>query len=328
MAPYPESSPARDRFIVDRRPPRAAVDPWSRPPVLVEDERGPDGSIGPVMTIFLAGAECAWRCAMCDLWRGTVPDATPPGAIPSQIRAAWPARPPACRTVKLYNAGSFFDGRAVPFEDYAAIVDAVAGAAHVIVESHPALIGVRTRALRDRLSAAPRPATLEVAIGLETAHPGALSQLNKRMTVADVAEAAGMLRRDGIGLRVFLLVGPPFIAPVDQDAWLGRSVDTALACGATAITLIPTRGGNGTLEVLADEGRFAPPTLADLERGLADALTRARGSGARMFADLWDLERVSRCDACLDARRARLAAMNHAQEILPAPACTRCGAAS
>ena len=106
------------------------------------------------------------------------------------------------------------------------------------------------------------------------------------------------------------------------------STENAGSCGATAITLIPTRGGNGTLEALADEGRFAPPTLADLERGLADALTRAHGSGARIFADLWDLERVSRCDACVDARGARLAAMNHAQEVLPAPACTRCGAAS
>ena len=79
-----------------------------------------------VATLFLTGRECPWRCVMCDLWRDTLETDTPPGAIPHQIelRCAWHARgaPGRCRAdVKLYNAGSFFDDRAVPPDDDAAI---------------------------------------------------------------------------------------------------------------------------------------------------------------------------------------------------------------
>ena len=38
--------------------------------------------------------------------------------------------------------------------------------------------------------------------------------------------------------------------------------------------------------------------------------------GGRVFADLWDLERLASCDACLDATQARLRAMNLTQRRL------------
>ena len=76
-------------------------------------------------TIFLTNRECPWKCLMCDLWKNTLEDSVPPGAIPEQIREALRVLPPA-RRIKLYNAGSFFDGRAVPPEDHAAIAELVA----------------------------------------------------------------------------------------------------------------------------------------------------------------------------------------------------------
>ncbi len=45
--------------------------------------------------------------------------------------------------MKLYNAGSFFDPRAVPESDYDDIAAQLVGLERVIVESHPALIGAR-----------------------------------------------------------------------------------------------------------------------------------------------------------------------------------------
>ena len=45
--------------------------------------------------------------------------------------------------IKLYNAGSFFDPRAVPEPDYEDIAKAVSGFSRVIVECHPALVGRR-----------------------------------------------------------------------------------------------------------------------------------------------------------------------------------------
>jgi radical SAM enzyme (TIGR01210 family) len=327
MASYPAGAAARDRFILDRRPARPAHDPWKPQGVLVEDERDAHGAIVPTTTIFLTGRECPWRCAMCDLWMHTIGRDTPAGALPAQISAArrdiLAAHGPVDR-LKLYNAGSFFDPRAVPDGDLEAIAEALAGCTHVIVESHPSLVGERTVRFLEVLSRRAPGAAVEVAMGLETAHPEALERLNKRMTVDDFERAAARLTSWGVAVRAFLLVSPPCVPRDAQDEWLLRSIDVAFSAGASVVSLIPTRSGNGTLDAL-DPAEFVPPRLADLERSFDAGLRRVPSGGARLFADTWDLERFSDCAACLDARRDRLRAMNHAQRPLPAVSCEACG---
>jgi radical SAM enzyme (TIGR01210 family) len=184
--------------------------------------------------------------------------------------------------VKLYNAGSFFDPRAVPESDYGAIADLVQRFDRVIVECHPSLVGPRV----DRFLEVVRRPALEVAMGLETAHPDALEQLHKRMDLAAFRRAAGYLARRGVALRVFLLIAPPFVPEDEQDEWLARSVDVALECGATTISLIPTRRGNGTIEALEGMGLFAPPSHETIARSAG--LARARTGGrARVLLDPW-----------------------------------------
>jgi archaeosine synthase beta-subunit len=331
MSSYPAGAAARDRFVLDRRPPRAQQDPWRAQGWLVEDERAADGTVACVATVFLTGRECPWRCVMCDLWQYTTDDDTPRGAIPAQIAAARRALENPSRSVtgmKLYNAGSFFDPRAVPDADYDDIAAGLTHLTRVIVESHPSLIGVRTSRFLTALQSNRRPdaaaPALEVAMGLETAHPDALERLHKRMTVDGFRLAADELRALGVALRVFLLVSPPFVPHAEQDDWLLRSLDVALTAGASAISLIPTRTGNGALEALANDGLFRRPRLLDLERSLALAHTHASGSGARIFADLWNLDRLSTCAHCLDGRRRRLHAINLGQRALPQPPCSQC----
>ena len=106
----------------------------------------------------------------------------------------------------------------------------------------------------------------------------------------------------------------------EQPAWLLRSVDAAFDCGASVVTLIPTRSGNGALDAIAAGGSFRPPTLDEVEESVDAALERAHGRG-RIFVDLWDLERFSGCAACLAARRDRLHAMNLEQRVRPPIAC-------
>lgn len=328
---FPDSAAARDRFILERRPPARRPDPWRHQGVLVEQERGADGRITSAATVFLTGRECPWRCAMCDLWRYTVAEDTPPGAIPAQLAAAREelgARPDRLETIKLYNAGSFFDPRAVPEDDYDAVAAELRGLARVVVESHPALAGRRVGRLLEALNAnraEGEPAVqLEVAMGLETVHPQALRRLNKRMTVDEFAAAADRLRRHGTSLRVFVLISPPFVPAGEQDAWLLRSIDAALSCRASVVSLIPTRPGNGALEALAAEGSFRPPALEDVERSFELALG-ALGDRGRIFVDLWDLQRFASCPRCFETRRARLHAGNLEQRVSPRPPCTACG---
>lgn len=340
---YPREAAARDAFVLDRRTPRPPLDPWRHQGVIVEDERQADGTIARVATVFLTGRECPWRCVMCDLWRHTIADDTPRGSIPSQIAAArgeLRGARDAVTQMKLYNAGSFFDPRAVPEDDYEAIAAALAGLDRVIVESHPALVGSRVDRFLAALgrSALPPPLSncrpagdiaarslaragawtsgtgaaprLEVAMGLETAHPDALDRLHKRITVSAFARAADELRSRGVALRVFLLISPPFVPTDEQDEWLLRSIDVAIDCGATAISLIPTRPGNGAIDALAAESLFRAPTLADVERSFTAALAHVQslstGNTPRVFVDLWDL----------DAPHHRLHAMNLEQRVL------------
>jgi archaeosine synthase beta-subunit len=323
---YPATASARDRFVLERRGPRIEHDPWRYQGLVVEDERTEQGIRARVATVFLTGRECPWRCAMCDLWRYTTVDDTPAGAIPAQVMAARSAlrdEPSRVTGMKLYNAGSFFDPRAVPEADYDAVAAALAGLSRVIVESHPALVGRRV----DRLLAAldrhrgeydsPR---LEVAMGLETAHPVALEALNKRFTVEGFAHAAKSLGDRGVALRVFLLISPPFVPAGEQDSWLLRSIDAAFSCGASVVSLVPTRSGNGAIDALAAAAAFRAPDLDDIEQSFALALAHAQSRG-RVLVDLWDLERFAHCPHCLEPRRGRLLAMNLDQSMLPPYVC-------
>jgi radical SAM enzyme (TIGR01210 family) len=314
---YPSTSAARDRWILARRPARVAVDPKRPHAWFVEEERTESGAMASVATVILTGRECPWRCLMCDLWRFNLAGPSPPGAILAQVDRAVCELGQASR-IKLYNGGSFFDPRAVPVAERAAIGDRLRGFDRVIVECHPVLVSRSCAAFAGRLGGG-----LEIAIGLETAHPEVLERLNKRMTLGLFRRAAEFLVTHRIALRAFVLVKPPFMTEAEALEWGCRSIDFAFDCGASVVSLIPVRGGNGALEVLAALGQFAPPRLETLESVLDYGVGRGRG---RVFADLWDLERFASCPACFGPRRQRLHSINASQAAAPPVVCAACGA--
>ena len=316
---YPETAAERDRWILSQRPQRNTLDPRRPYAFLVEDERAASGELVPVATIFLTNRECPWRCLMCDLWRNTLTESVPHGAIPKQIDFAL-SQLPAARHIKLYNSGSFFDVRAIPPDDYEGIAAQVAPFERVIVESHPSLVGDRCYHFRDRLKA-----QLEVAMGLETVHPLALERMNKRMTLEQFAHSAAQLRENAIDLRVFILVQPPFVRKDEALHWAQRSLDYAFDCGATAATLIPTRVGNGATDRLIQNGDFAPPELNTVEDAFKYGIGIKRG---RVFVDLWDIQQIVACPQCREQRIARLATMNQSQELDGVVKCDACGGRS
>jgi len=254
---------------------------------------------------------------MCDLWRHTLEEPVPAGAIPEQIRSALSELPQA-RQLKLYNAGSFFDPKAIPPEDHAAIAALASAFDRVVVESHPLLVGEACFRFA-RLLGANR---LEVAMGLETVNPEALASLNKGMTTEDFRRAAGELVARGVAVRAFVLVGLPYLSPEESRDWCLRSVSFAFDSGAGAVSLIPTRAGNGALDALAAFGDFERPTLSLLEACLSEGLGLARG---RVFADLWNLEGLASCRTCFAGRSERLHRMNLSQAILAPTPCRSCG---
>lgn len=311
------------RALRARGPARSPGDPWSAPPVVAETERLRGGGTAPALTLFLAGAECPFTCVFCDLWRHTLNGPTPPGALVAQVEAAVAGLGTdlAGTVVKLYNASNFFEPRAVPPADRDDIAERLAGALRVVVECHPRLVGEECFAFARRLSG-----TLEVAMGLETVHPEAFSRLNKGMAQGDFAAAAGRLREGGIGVRAFVQVGVPWVPPEESVEWAVRSAEHAFAAGAGHVAMIPTRGGPGAMDVLAERGVFVPPTLEDLEAALDGCLALAAASdgGAVATADLWDLDALADCAECLPARRERLARMNLVGASEPPVSCGAC----
>jgi radical SAM enzyme (TIGR01210 family) len=310
---------AVDRRIRAARPPKRAVDPWRPLGVLWEQERTLDRGVIAALTVFLTGAECPFTCVFCDLWQKTLDGPTPAGSLPAQLERVLAMEPRAMvagALVKLYNASNFFDPRAVPEADEAALPPLLAPFSRVVVESHPRLVGRRCLAFAKALGG-----RLEVAMGLETVHPEALPRLNKRMTLEDFDRAAARLRAAGIGLRAFVLVGAPFVPAAEAARWAVRSAAHAFERGAATVALIPLRGGNGALEDLAAREEASPPTLAQLEEALDGCLALA---GGVVVADLWDVERLARCPACAELRRERLARINLSGRTEPRVVCREC----
>jgi radical SAM enzyme (TIGR01210 family) len=299
-----------DEWILARRPPRNPLSPDRPYAWLVEQEPAPGGGVVDVATLFLTNRECPFRCLMCDLWKNALETSVAPGQIPKQIRWGLAQLPPA-RHLKLYNAGSFFDPKAIPPEDNEEIARLAAPFERVIVECHPRLVGRRFRAFHRLLSA-----DLEVALGLETVHPEVLPRLNKGMTLDDFAGAVAALRAAGAHTRAFILVRPPFLSDEEGLEWAWRSLDFAFSLGVECCSLIPTRGGNGAMEELARQGLFAPPSLESLEAALEYGLSLRAG---RVLLDLWDIARVSPEAPDRANRVARLGRMNLTQSPEPVP---------
>ena len=312
--PWPQIT---DRDVLAVRSRKNPMDPWKPYAYLVEPERSSAGTIDDVLTIFLTNRECPFRCTMCDLWRNTLDERVPVGAIPAQIDYAC-ERLPTASHVKLYNAGNFFDPQAIPRKDYAEIARRVARFKTVIVENHPRFSDDQCLRFRDLIGT-----NLEVAIGLETIHPAILASLNKRMSVDDFDQAARMLIENQIAVRTFLLLKPPGLDEDSGVEWAFRSIKHAIGIGVSCISLIPTRAGNGLMETLQASGEFSRPRIQSMEQILERGLEYARGISptTRVFMDVWDAVQFCDCARCGPARVDRIQRMNLSQKNEPTVEC-------
>jgi len=302
--------------IIDLRPDKNEVHPGRPYHFMHEQEHGPDGELKEVNTIFLTNSECPFKCVMCDLWKNTLEIPVEQGDIPKQIAYALDRLPEGSVT-KLYNSGNFFDRKAIPPEDYQPIAELLSDSKRVIIENHPKLCGKPCIEFNDILNGG-----LEIAMGLETIHPEVLPKLNKQISKDNFKEAATFLQSNGIDSRAFILLNPPYLTDSEKNIeWTIKSVEFAFDCGVSACSIIPTRGGNGAMEKLRDEGHYVPPTIEALEDAFDQALRLNKG---RIFVDLWDLKQFSSCDHCFQDRQKRLHQMNLDQQIHPRVTCDYC----
>jgi len=303
-----------NREIEKLRPQRNFLNPDVPYHFLHEHEPGPGGDLQRVNTIFLTSKECGFKCLMCDLWKNTLNGPTPPGAILKQIDYAL-ERLPEADIIKLYNSGNFFDQKAVPPADYPGIIERLRPYSRVIVENHPKLCNEVCIEFNNRLNG-----TLEIAMGLETIHPDVLPKLNKQMTAEDFKQAAVFLTSHNIDVRAFVLLNPPYLTGKEENIqWAFNTVQFAFESGASCCSIIPTRQGNGIMELLYEQGHYISPTLDMLEEVFESSLHLQQG---RVFVDTWDIGFLSSCPICFEARKQRLEIMNADQKLHQRIACS------
>ena len=302
-----------NRAIVQLRAKKNKVNPFIPYHFLHEEEPGLSGKIETVNTIFLTSKECAFKCLMCDLWKNTLDEAAPLGAIVKQIDYALEQLPQA-DAIKLYNNGNFFDTKAISPKEYSEIISRISTYKRVVVENHPKLCNKYCIEFNEMLDA-----KLEVAMGLETLHPDVLPRLNKQLTKEDFKNATKFLNQYNIDVRAFILLNAPYITDAKESvAWTLKSMQFAFECGAVRCSVIPVRPGNGVMDVLWKENYYTPPTLAMLEEVFEKALLLKQG---QVFIDTWDIGFLSKCSVCFEARKERLEKMNLEQKIMPRIEC-------
>lgn len=305
------------------RPTRDRPSPWSVPRVLYSLEPDGMGSEVETMTVFLTGAECPFRCTMCDLWAYTSSEQTPVGAIPFQLSQVLSCVDAGKRRwMKLYNASNFFDPRSIPHEDLAKIAGMCSKFERVIVENHPRFCDDRMRSFAEQLGG-----QLEVAMGLETIHPKAMAAMNKGMTLDDFHNAVEKCHQLGLDVRTFVLLHPPGIALGESVEWTWKTVAYALERNVRHVSVIPVRAGNGWIDNLIGEGQYQLPTVS-LVKAFYDACHEQDipiptssihiPAASVVEFDLWDWDNLKGgCGLCRPKLKAHIEQCNRTQHLIP-----------
>lgn len=314
----PEATEIGRMAVESRRGPRETLDPSLPYALVCEEEPANKSSIASVATVFLTGAECPYRCTMCDLWKYTLDRATLPGELITQLNWALDKlksnRPRQPEWIKLYNASNFFDPRAVPTEDLALIAKQCDPFKRVIVENHPKLTRPSIQEFSNRLNG-----KLEIAMGLETVHQKSMLLLNKGFGLEDFARASDLLEQLQIDRRAFVMLQPPGTEPSSAIDWAMKTLAFAEVHGVRHCSVIPTRMGNGTMEWFQSQSLFVPPTFDQLEQTLKLALSLF--SEMTVTVDTWNLEcLLGTCAQCFAIRKHRIEWMNLHQCDQPMPA--------
>jgi len=157
-----------------------------------------------------------------------------------------------------------------------------------------------------------------VAIGLETANPEILQKLNKKTTLYNFEESVQFLTKHKIRSRAFMLFPLPFLSEHENLHWAKKTIEYAFSVGVGTCVVIPTRAGNGVMDILLKNGDFRLPEISSLEEIQEFGIGLNAGN---VFVDVWDLDKLPGCNKCKTIRIGRLNFMNLHQQIGEKIAC-------
>lgn len=228
-----------------------------------------DGDVVNALVVILRTKGCSWArrkgCSMCGYFNDCNPDVTEENLVAQMQKAM--EKSEDHRILKIFTSGSFLDGKEVPPQNRAELLDM---ASHrfkqVIFETRPEY--VRTESIEDCISHFSR---LQVALGLESANDMVLKHsINKGFLFDDYQKAAETIKEAGASVKTYLLLKPPFLT--EQE-----SIDDCVASArkikdmTDVISFNPVNVQRGTLvERLWRRDEYRPPWLWSVVRVLEE----------------------------------------------------------
>ena len=231
----------------------------------IDRERRGDEII-PALTIILKSGGCSWnRCLMCGYRHFSYPrdEASLAELIRGQL--GWIGERFSGQEyglVKIFTSGSFLDTREVPAGVRREILHEFRGK-DVIVETRPKFVtGEAVRECMEYLDNGTAPVSFSVAIGLETSDDGIREKcIQKGFSFDDFVAASRTARREGAGVKTYLLQKPPYLTEKEAIEDVLRSIHDVTR-HADAISLNPCTVQKGTeVEDLWRAGAYRPPYL-------------------------------------------------------------------
>ena len=242
---------------------------------------------GKEFTIILRTRGCRWAlgeqggCSMCGYIRDSYIETLESHYIKNQFLNAWNAKIEEIEKdefnfiIKIFNSGSFFDDEEINEDVRAFIYEKISQVdkiKEVVVESRVEFLNeTNLKKMKEKLG----NKHIEIAIGLETANDHIrINYLNKGLLYDDFLSVVQLIRKNQLGIRVYLLLKPPFLNERSAIDDCVASIKKMIGLKVNTISINPVNIQKGTLvDYLWKKKLYRPPWFYSLIKCLNSAIT-------------------------------------------------------
>ncbi len=256
-----------DEVLRIRNKQRIKPSPNDEPAAVWKSKDHYQGKTVDTLTVIFKTSGCWWGkiggCTMCGFVYDSACSPPEPSDIIKQLeKALQKGNVLEHFMLKIFTSGSFLDTGEVSEQVRGMVLDRLEKDDRifkVIVESRPEF--VTDKDLKDCIKHL-QGTEFEVAVGLETSSDNIRSNsINKGFKFKDFTTAADIAKDNGVGMKTYLLLKPPFISEGEGLEDLVRTIDDAAPYSQTiSINLCNVQRGT-YVEHLFQRGQYRPPWL-------------------------------------------------------------------
>lgn len=255
--------------------------------------------IGKEFTIILRTKGCSWAlsnsggCSMCGYIQDANIKAVPSHYLIKQFDYALEQKVNEIDTLqhnyvlKIFNSGSFFDDSELNEEVRMHIYQSISEIKNIkefVIESR---VEYLTPNQLSELKHNLKNKYIEIGIGLETVNDYIrYNYINKGLTYKNFLEAVNLCKKYDIGVKVYLLLKPPFLNEQGAIDDCIDSIKTLIDLKINTISINPLNIQKGSLaEYLWYQNRYRPPWFYSLFKCLRNTIKQEDLKNIRILSD-------------------------------------------